>query len=325
MNVRAKPISRNLGQVLCDLGVKEGDKLATLLGIHNTNQLDELKSLAAGERLLLGDLLLQAKRLTADQLAEALAKQGFASKQLGQILVDCGYLSPAELEVTLSFQLNQGNHARGCAKLQLGNILVANGDLSHEQLADALTRHQANGGRLGESLIAAGHLTHAQVRHGLDLQRKLVSAVLICALALTASLAPAPVQASSQMAGVQVSAVVYPSARFQPQFQADKITVTHEDIARGYVDMPAASKFTVVTPKGGNYSVEFQPRSDLFHAVSIDGLGSQVLIGSEGGSIAQTGAGLAGATSSLSYRFHLKPNIEAGIYDWPLVLAVRAR
>jgi hypothetical protein len=127
------------------------------------------------------------------------------------------------------------------------------------------------------------------------------------------------------MVGIQMSAVVSPSAQLHTDFQAQIITVTANDIARGYVDMPGASRFTVVTPKGGNYFVDFHVRSDLFQSVSIEGLGGQVEIGTDGGTVAQSGPGLKGATSTLNYRFQLNGNVQPGDYDWPLLLAVRAR
>jgi len=77
--------------------------------------------------------------------------------------------------------------------------------------------------------------------------------------------------------------------------------------------------------EGANYFVDFHPRSDLFVSVAIDGLGSPVELGAEGGSIAQPGPGVMGAASTLDYRFRLRSEVQPGVYAWPLTLEVRAR
>ena len=313
--------------MLSGLGVSLGAEILAALGLESDlGRIDSLKSLAAGERQRLGELLQTAQRLTREQLEDALAEQRKTGAQIGAILVRRGLISVAESELVLAFQQQQARHAAHApGKLQLGNILVARGDITRDQLAHALQWQSLHGGRLGEALVGIGLLSEQQIRQGLQLQRQLVAAVMLTALALASALTPNSAHASSTMATVQVSAAVRPSVRLQTDFQAERITVTADDVARGYVDIPAASRFTVVTPKGGNYFVDFHVRSDLFQSVNIDGMGSQVELGTDGGTVAQTGPGLKGAISTLNYRFRLKANVRAGDYDWPLMLAVRAR
>jgi type IV pilus assembly protein PilB len=58
-------------------------------------------------RPLLGELLIQAKVVTAEQLAEALAAQGPAGdKKIGQVLIERGWITEAQLTQTLSLQLS---------------------------------------------------------------------------------------------------------------------------------------------------------------------------------------------------------------------------
>ena len=157
------------------------------------------------------------------------------------------------------------------------------------------------------------------------MQRNLIAAVMLAALALTSAFQTSEAQASNKMASVHVSAVVRARAHLRTDHQVTHIKVTAEDIARGYIEAPGASKFFVATPKGVNYFVDFYPRGDFFVSVTIDGLGSLVELGTEGGSIAQPGPGVKGAASTLDYRFRLTPEVQPGIYAWPLMLAVRAR
>lgn len=317
---------RNFLAILADLGVREGSELVAALDLgSHLGQIDSLKSLASGQRQLFGELLRSARRVTSYQLLDTLDEQRRSHKKMGEILVERGWLSAAECEVVLAFQQRQDEQVKKPTKLFLGNLLVATGKISQQQLQDGLQKQALHGGQLGQVLVAAGHVTEHHVTHVLHLQQKLLAAVLLTALALASAMAPVPAQAGSQMASVQVSAVIRPSAHLQTNFQATQLHITEADIARGYVEIPGASRFSVVTPKGGHYFVDFHPRSDLFHSVHIEGLGSQVELGAEGGSVTQSGAGLAGASSTLNYRFQLKPEVQVGVYDWPLLLAVRAR
>ena len=314
-----------MSTILTQLGVRDGIGLLTALGIDiHAGQIEDLKLLAAGQRQQLGDLLQLAKRLTHEQLQDALAEQRRSGQKIGQILVQRGFISAAECELVLSFQQHQGEQAPGQGKLCLGNVLVASGYVSTAQLANGLQHQALHGGRLGDALVAAAQVSEHQIKQGLQLQRKLLVAVLLGALALAASLVPGPVQAASKSASVQVSAVIRSSAHLRTDFQADQLHITEKDIERGYVEIPAASRFSVVTPKGGSYVVDFHPRSDWFRSVHIEGLGSQVQLGADGGTVTQSGAGLAGVASTLSYRFELKHELQAGVYEWPLLLAVRA-
>jgi type IV pilus assembly protein PilB len=59
-------------------------------------------------RPLLGELLIQAKVVTAEQLAEALAAQQLPAtdKKIGQVLIERGWMTEAQLTQTLSLQLS---------------------------------------------------------------------------------------------------------------------------------------------------------------------------------------------------------------------------
>lgn len=57
-------------------------------------------------RVLLGELLIQAKVITQEQLAEVLASPREPGKKIGQLLIERGWLSEAQLTQTLSLQLS---------------------------------------------------------------------------------------------------------------------------------------------------------------------------------------------------------------------------
>ena len=199
MNASVNPNMRDLIGILAALGVSEAMKLVSALNLVNyLGYADGLQLLAAGERQKLGELLQAAQRLSGTQIEDALAQQRRSGLKLGEILVQRGLLSAAERDVVLAFQQRQSGEARNVAKLHLGNVLVASHAITRAQLADTLLWQSVHGGRLGEALIAAGHLSEHQVNQGLQLQRKLIAAVLLAALAFVPAFPAGEVQASNK-------------------------------------------------------------------------------------------------------------------------------
>jgi hypothetical protein len=161
--------------------------------------------------------------------------------------------------------------------------------------------------------------------HASSLQKK-VSAIIIIVLILMVLGAIHPFiddPKATTNNGLEVSVTVLPSARMQMKYQARQINISAKDIAQGYVDVRAASIFTVATARGTTYYLDVHSQSNIFSAVKIEGLGSQVLLGADGGAVTQSGLGLQSAANTLNYRFMLKDNLQPGTYDWPLQLGIR--
>jgi hypothetical protein len=292
---------------------------------NHATQLDRVLMLAAGERQRVGELLQAAERITAAQLQQALHEQGRGDRKLGDILVERGLLTPGERDVLLEFQHRQAGAGPQADKLYLGRILVATGQITHSQLAAALNWQNEHGGRLGEALVATGQVTSTQVTNGLTLQRKLIVAALLAALSLASAPAVQEAHAAQKSASLQVSATVIASAKLQMDHQQALLSVTSADIARGYVDVPAGSRFSVATNSRTGYFVDFHPRVGVFTAVQIEGLGAPVQLGADGGTVTQSAEVSRDMPHELSYRFYLGPALDPGNYEWPLLLAVRAR
>ncbi len=60
----------------------------------------------ARKRVRLGDLLLEKKLISEQQLKEALAEQRSSGRKLGRVLIDIGAISEADLHATLAAALN---------------------------------------------------------------------------------------------------------------------------------------------------------------------------------------------------------------------------
>lgn len=199
------------------------------------------------------------------------------------------------------------------AALRLGEILRAAGDITEKQRADVLERRARSGRRIGEEWVAARWLSTARVRRALRMQRRLVLAALLSAMS-------GAVQAAEVRAVMGISARVVDSVGIRAIAQAQSLVITPQDVARGYVDVPGASRFEISTR--GSSLFEFRNTDDVFRSVRITGLPAAAEFGAEGGSIVQRAVGSGVTTVALNYRFALKPGVTPGTRNWPLTLTV---
>lgn len=318
--------TKNVDTILSALGISLPlDLLAQLDIVEYLDQLDHVLALAAGERQRLGDLLRAAERITSAQLADALAEQQQGRCKLGEILIKKGLLTQKERDAVLEFQRRQKSLEPASGKFALGNVLVANGQISRSQLEDALLRQVSSGRRLGEELITAGHASQEQVDDGLFLQRKLITYALAVTMGLVPLVTLVPsAEAAQKSAALAVSVTVIANAKLNTAFQAAQLNISAADVARGYVDVPAASRFSVATNSRSGYLLHFHPLSELFESARVDGLTQAGHIGAEGGTIVQRSPHPLNGAHELNYRFMLRPDVAPGNYPWPLQLSVRA-
>jgi hypothetical protein len=317
---------KELDAVLTALGVTDlAGKPAIEGGAEDTARLDGLLMLAAGERARLGELLQAAERISGPQLEEALAEQRRSGRKLGEILVEHSKLTAVEREVVLEFQRRQAGQSPTAGKLCLGNLLVATGAITRQQLIGALKRQAEHGGRLGAALVACGHATENQVKRGLSLQNKLLGSVLIAAMSLVS--APAvrkSAAADTSTTKLNIMARIATFFRMQIEHQTTALTVTARDIERGYVDVPAASNFSVITNTQDGFLIDFRPRGEVFRSVTVTGLQNPVEIGAHGGSAVNNTPHGRTTFHQLGYRFVLRPDLQPGEYPWPLEISVRS-
>lgn len=143
---------------------------------------------AAGERCALGELLLQANRISRSELDVCLKVQQHTGEKLGYILKRQGYLSAEELNAMLAFQLQQASSQNKTGPLQLGKLLLANNEITPEQLQKALNIQKRQNKKLGHILVDEGFIKQAAIERNLDIQNKLLSLALGSLLALASLL-----------------------------------------------------------------------------------------------------------------------------------------
>jgi hypothetical protein len=281
-------------------------------------KLEDILECAAGPREPVGELLVKSGRITRAQLDEALAEQQRTSEKFGEVLVRKGRLSEPELAALLTFQDRLGASGQHAGPLQLGNLLVTAGKITFEQLHDAVRRQHETKRRLGEELVAAGYTTKQQIEQGLKLQRVLIGVALSALLVL--SLAPGKARATSKTAQIRVSATVAPYVKLDILEQQPALSITQDDVERGYVDVMAGTTLRTRTNDRNGFMVNFESRSQVFERASVTGIGGTVEIGTNGGAVRAAYSGPETSTQ-VSYRFFLAPGVHSGQYPWPLQIS----
>jgi hypothetical protein len=204
--------------------------------------------------------------------------------------------------------------------LQLGNLLVSAGKITFEQLQDGIRRQRGSKKRIGEALVEAGYTTDEQITQGLSLQRVLVGAALAALLLLSLMPGKARATTSAKSAQMRISATVNPYVRLDVLQQQPSLTITAEDIQRGYVDVSAGTSLRTRTNDRNGFLVNFDSRSKVFERVSVSGIGATAEIGSGGGTIRAAYAGPE-SVAQVSYRFYLAQGVQSGNHPWPLQIS----
>lgn len=189
-----------LGQVLVDMGILAAeDANFPLAAPRQRGAIPDPVKIAAGERQLLGTLLVQSGHITNAQLDHAIAEQQRSGDKLGEVFTRCGMLTGQQLKALLDFQLDQ--EVAHDSPLRLGELLVATGHITREQLQDALRRQTLSHRKLGEELVEAGYIRPSCIKYGIRLQKMLINAALaaIISLGVTAVGDAAPTDPASKV------------------------------------------------------------------------------------------------------------------------------
>ena len=175
-----------LGQVLVRMGVlKARDINAPLLIQNHLSSIDDAVKIAAGERQLLGALLVRSGRITGEQLDRAIAEQKKTGEKLGEVFTRLGMLTERQLDALIEFQHNQGESISG--PLKLGELFVSSGYISRDQLDVALYKQSLSHKKIGEVLVEEGYISPSRIKYGFRLQKMLVNSVLAAILFLGTS------------------------------------------------------------------------------------------------------------------------------------------
>jgi hypothetical protein len=311
-----------LGRVLTRMGILDPVDLKAALTVQeHLASLNDAIKVAAGMRRMLGAMLLQTGSLTEVQLEQALAEQKKSGEKLGEVLVRLGFLTRRQLDAFLDFQQVQGGGHPKAGPLRLGDLMVSAGHLSREKLDVALEKQQGSRKKLGEILVEEGYVRPHQVKQGIRLQQKLLTAVLMAVLAFASTPDAEAVSNRSGKAELKVAATVLPYADLKVLNRSQTLLITEADIARGYVDVFGGSSIEVRSNCQDGYYLSFECFESAVKQVRVDGLGKPAVFGA-GSGIVPMSVDARRAQIELSYRFILSENVHPGVYPWPLTVAV---
>lgn len=316
--------NKMLGEILIQMGVLEPHDLQSALSINRDLSFSEKAlKLTAGIRQRLGALLLRAKRITPQQLRKALDEQQKTGEKLGEIFARQGLITKNELNTVLEFQHRQGTENQ--SRLRLGELLVYTKQISREQLEDSLAQQRISRKKIGDILVEAGHINYQQLSYGLNLQKKLLTAVLTALLSLvplTDSIFADTIteDTSSKTTRTIITEEIQRLTSLKVVFQTQELVITQADILRGYVEIQAAEHIEIQNNNLSGYLLVFEGLKGPFKKVVIKGLGDEVTINPDGGWVAQPYHGRDPIMIELSYRFILSEKARPGTYTWPLIL-----
>jgi hypothetical protein len=214
-----------------------------------------------------------------------------------------------------------GSCATTAERPRLGEILLATGKISERQLQEALRRKRESGRRIGEELVASGSVSKDLIDRALAVQRRLVLAASLAALSPINAFVAGEAAAAEGRAYMTVTATVVDTVTVRPVHQERTLTVTAQDVDRGYVDVQGASRVEIRNSRPCLF--EFRPLADnVFRSVRVSGVQGTAEFGAEGATLLQTGFANAGKMVDIGSRFELAPGVRPGSYAWPVALTV---
>lgn len=326
---RKKETNEQLGEMLVSIGAINSVDLDAVLSVQrDLSSLKNSVKAAAGIRQILGELLLQAKNITCEQLDVALREKHKSGDRLEEVFVRQGLLSGNEFHAVLTFHQNRRGEMPFLKRYRLGNILVDTGKITRQQLEEVIAQQKISKKAIGELLVEAGYSKQDQIDNGLKLQHKLVAAAIFATLSVSNILAvqhaAAQSSAGSASAKITVTARVLERTRLRVINQAQEFVVTTADILRGYVAVPAASRINITSNNPHGYFLIFEVMSgpeNVFSSISVDTGGREVQLSLNGGWIHQPFI-RASITTDLNYRFELSRDVKPGTYRFPLTVSI---
>ena len=275
--------------------------------------------LAAGIRQLLGNLLVWNGRITHEQLDQALSEQKLSGEVLGDALIRLGFIDGKERDAVLATQREQQTPSAP-ASFRLGDILVASGHITSEQLGETLEQQKHSDKKIGELLVERGYTEQNHIDHGIRLQNVLVSAALAATLTLYP---PVTATAGGTAASFSATASVKNVARVTVIHQQTQLVVTDKNVSQGYLDIPASSRIEVKNTSPSGYIIAFEVQKGPFEHVFVGGLGTELQISFGNGWMLMPHSRTP-VVLELTYRFALSADTAPGTYPWPIQVSALA-
>jgi hypothetical protein len=123
--------------------------------------------------------------------------------------------------------------------------------------------------------------------------------------------------AASGKATVLVTATVMPKLSQSILYQESGVTISEEDLRKGYVEVRSATILEVKTNNRDGYWLLFEGFNELFKEVWVQERGRTTVLSPNGGLVHQADSRGNLEIKDLSYKFYLEKNVRPGRYPWP--------
>jgi hypothetical protein len=208
--------------------------------------------------------------------------------RLGELLVGMGLIDEGELRAMLSLQAELRAHHRSRLpgmidkRFRLGTLLVESGVIDEQVLNDVLARQK----------------------------RMLAQAALVSA----ALSAVTPAAAAGDMTHLNIVATVLTRASIESQELPRDVTISEQDVERGYVDLDPIA-IGVQSNHAAGVRLWFVATSARFTSVDVEGGGATLFL-------VQQGRGLQRQKVSVRLRLRLAPGAAPGTIAYPVSVSL---
>jgi len=169
----------------------------------------------------------------------------------------------------------------------------------------------------------AGRMAQAPSSPGPRLNVSRQSAWLRVSMLVALLAGPSTASTDQARTTLGVSANVVAIARLALVSGEPELLVTAEDLNRGYIDFPTPLQLTVYSNSRSGYVLDVLPASAVFSSVSVQGLGADVVLPADGGTVTHRWGHPQEIALSLKFSFMLASGVRPGRYPWPVRLAAR--
>ena len=309
--------NQKLGEYLVGAGQLDGRDLDNVLAIQDDLRQGRTADLIDFIGGRLAAILRCSDHVGEDALDRALVESDRSGRALGEVLVEQGALDAARQRDALAFQKQV--HARSSDRFKLGRMLVEAGAITEKTLEDAIERQQHTGQLLGEMLIERGAITRSTLAGVLARQRRLIAAAMLGLSAVFAGAMPSTAAAAG--AHLQVSARIMSYARLNSARMPAQVSISENDIRRGYVDLEQPIEIEVKT-NNPSIMLGVTLNSPLFQSATLSGASGASRVEPGGVNIVMVNPGPGMRTQSLrfSVRLQLAGDAVPGVVAMPVGL-----
>lgn len=127
---------------------------------------------------------------------------------------------------------------------------------------------------------------------------------------------------ASKSAMLRASASVLPYVKYDVLHQEGSLSITQQDIEKGYIEVSRATVLSVKTNSFNGYLMNFFVAENLFSNVTLREGNSTYSFSESGGEVHFPFHGRDYAKKSFTFKFDLRADAKPGTYHWPVAFVI---